>query len=262
MPTTIANGSNAHAPRLPRMGGVICRAPPASRPPGHRHRRPHGRALPDPRPVPRARGPVARPSRRCSGCSRPTAAPDRRWHDQTPEERAATRTPRGPWWSSPAGQTIDLATALFPALLYERLDELGIDFGVVYPSLGLVFLHTDDDALPPGDVPGPQPVQRRDCSRRSPTGSRPWPRSRCTRPRRRSPSSTTRSTTLGFKAVLCAGYVQRPFAALAGRDPEVSRVRVLARPVRHRLGLRLRPGVGPGARSSACRSPSTRASSG
>ena len=30
-------------------------------------------------------------------------------------------------------------------------------------------------------------------------------------------------TVLGFKAVLCAGYVQRPFAALADKDPEVSR---------------------------------------
>src|ERR1700683_3812153 len=65
-----------------------------------------------------------------------------RWHDQPPEERVAPRTPRGPWWSSPARQTIDLATALFPPLLHERLDELGLDFAVVYPSLGLAFLHT------------------------------------------------------------------------------------------------------------------------
>src|SRR5207302_2518079 len=45
---------------------------------------------------------------------------DKTWHEQTPEERAATRTPRGPWWSSPAAKTIDLATALFPQLLHER----------------------------------------------------------------------------------------------------------------------------------------------
>ena len=100
--------------------------------------------LPTLAPYIEARGPVPRPSR-------PAAPPpayrgtDGSWYDQTPEERAATRTPRGPWWGSPARQTIDLATALFPALLYERLDELGIDFGVVYPSLGLVFLHTPDE---------------------------------------------------------------------------------------------------------------------
>src|SRR3954454_6601198 len=75
----------------------------------------------------------------------PRGGTDTSWHEQTPEQRAATRTPRGPWWSSPAKQTIDLATALFPELLYERLDELGLDFSVVYPSLGLVFLHTADE---------------------------------------------------------------------------------------------------------------------
>ena len=75
----------------------------------------------------------------------PDVGTDATWHEQTPTERAATRTPRGPWWSAPAGRTIDLATALFPQLLYERLDEIGIDFGVVYPSLGLVFLHTPDE---------------------------------------------------------------------------------------------------------------------
>src|ERR1700723_1428818 len=75
----------------------------------------------------------------------PYGGTDAPWHEQTVEERAATRTPRGPWWSAPAKQTIDLATALFPELLYQRLDELGLDFGVVYPSLGLVFLHTADD---------------------------------------------------------------------------------------------------------------------
>ena len=78
----------------------------------------------------------------------PYGGTDVQWHDQTPEQRSDTRTPRGPWWGSPARQTIDLATALFPALLYERLDELGFDFGVVYPSIGLVFLHTPDDQRP------------------------------------------------------------------------------------------------------------------
>src|SRR5580698_932200 len=43
------------------------------------------------------------------------------WHDQSPAERAVTRTARGPWWSAPARSTIDLATALFPQLLHERL---------------------------------------------------------------------------------------------------------------------------------------------
>jgi hypothetical protein len=48
----------------------------------------------------------------------PYGGSDQTWHSQTAAERAATRTPRGPWWSTPAGRTIDLATALFPDLLY------------------------------------------------------------------------------------------------------------------------------------------------
>src|SRR4051812_27184080 len=77
----------------------------------------------------------------------PYLGPDQDWHALSAEERVRTRVARGPWWSSPARNTIDLATALFPGLLYERLDELGLDFSVVYPSLGLVFLHTwEDDA--------------------------------------------------------------------------------------------------------------------
>ena len=50
--------------------------------------------------------------------------------------------------------------------------------------------------------------------------------------------------TLGFKAVLLAGYVQRPVAAVADRDPELGAVRAVDRHVRHRQRVRLRPGVG------------------
>ncbi len=142
---------------------------------------------------------------------------ERTWYEQTPAERAATRTPRGPWWSSPARQTIDLATALFPDLLYERLDDLGLDFGVVYPSLGLVFLHMADDQY-----------RRRTCRALNRANAETFSRlaDRLT-PVAAIPMHTPEEaiaeldyavTTLGFKAVLCAGYVQRPFAALAGEE--------------------------------------------
>jgi len=35
---------------------------------------------------------------------------------------------------------IDRATAMVPRLFYERLDEFGIDFGMLYTSLGLFFV--------------------------------------------------------------------------------------------------------------------------
>ena len=152
----------------------------------------------------------------------PYGGSDVPWHDQTPDQRAATRTPRGPWWSAPAKQTIDLATALFPALLHERLDEIGIDFGVVYPSLGLVFLHAADDAFRQGAC---RALNRCNAETFAPLADRLTPVAAIPM---HSPEEAVEElefavAELGFKAVVCAGYVQRPFAALKDSDPEVSR---------------------------------------
>jgi len=152
----------------------------------------------------------------------PYGGTDRTWHEQTPAERAATRTPRGPWWSSPAGHTVDLATALFPELLHERLDELGLDFGVVYPSLGLVFLHTPDERYRRGTC---RALNRANAEAFAPFADRLTPVAAIPM---HTPGEAVAELeyavrTLGFKAVLCAGYVQRPFEALAGADPDVSR---------------------------------------
>lgn len=50
-----------------------------------------------------------------------------------------------PWWTvSPSA--IDRATAFLPGLLHERLDEIGLDFSVLYSSVGLAcFAHPDDE---------------------------------------------------------------------------------------------------------------------
>src|SRR6266700_205141 len=41
---------------------------------------------------------------------------------------------------------LDRATAMMPKLLYDRLDELGLDFVIVYPTAGLRFPRIQDDA--------------------------------------------------------------------------------------------------------------------
>jgi len=53
------------------------------------------------------------------------------------------------WWGWPCENALDRATAHLPALLYERLDEIGIDFAVLYPSMSLGFLDLQDDELAP-----------------------------------------------------------------------------------------------------------------
>lgn len=58
------------------------------------------------------------------------------WYRATPEQRQHGRIRRAIWWGV-TSNTYDKATALLPALLNERLPELGIDFALIYPSFGL-----------------------------------------------------------------------------------------------------------------------------
>jgi predicted TIM-barrel fold metal-dependent hydrolase len=51
------------------------------------------------------------------------------------------------WWGLPAQNTLDRATAMLPRLLYERLDELGIDVAICYPTYGLTVMGLDDPDL-------------------------------------------------------------------------------------------------------------------
>ncbi len=51
------------------------------------------------------------------------------------------------WWGWATKNVRDRATAHLPALLYERLDELGIDFTILYPSMTLSYLEVADDEL-------------------------------------------------------------------------------------------------------------------
>jgi predicted TIM-barrel fold metal-dependent hydrolase len=60
-------------------------------------------------------------------------------------ERRARGIIRPPHWVVPARNTVDRATAMLPGLLRERMDELGIDFAVVFTSLGLAFFELGAD---------------------------------------------------------------------------------------------------------------------
>jgi predicted TIM-barrel fold metal-dependent hydrolase len=51
------------------------------------------------------------------------------------------------WWGWQTDNVLDRATAHLPALLYERLDELGIDFTILYPSMALGYFEVSDEEL-------------------------------------------------------------------------------------------------------------------
>ena len=62
-------------------------------------------------------------------------------------ERSRKRVGQEAFWSSPSENVLDRATAMMPKLMYERLDDLGIDFSVVYPTAGLSFHRMQDTRL-------------------------------------------------------------------------------------------------------------------
>ena len=51
------------------------------------------------------------------------------------------------WWGNPVANGLERATAQLPGLMYERLDELGIDVMLIYPSWTLGFLVSADNEL-------------------------------------------------------------------------------------------------------------------
>jgi predicted TIM-barrel fold metal-dependent hydrolase len=68
------------------------------------------------------------------------------WYRATDDERLRQRIRRIIWWGG-TSQTYDKASALLPALLHQRLPELGIDFALIYPTFGLTI-----NAIPGDDL--------------------------------------------------------------------------------------------------------------
>ena len=141
------------------------------------------------------------------------------WYELAPAERMRRRVSRPPWWGAPARNTYDLATALCPKLMHERMDEFGIDVSVVYPSLGLVFMHLDDERERRGTC---RALNKYNAEVFAPLADRLLPVAAIPMytPQQALEDLEYAVESLGYRAVLFQGYVQRDVAALADRDPE------------------------------------------
>src|SRR5215475_14858742 len=64
----------------------------------------------------------------------------------TPQQRVERGVAMEGFWGRQSTNTRDRATAMMPRMLYDRLGELGIDFGIVYPTAGLGIPRIADDA--------------------------------------------------------------------------------------------------------------------
>lgn len=71
------------------------------------------------------------------------------WGGASPAERLSRRIGRPQFWATAGANTLDRATAVFPNLRRSRMDELGIDYAILYPSAGLNYVNLPHDEFRP-----------------------------------------------------------------------------------------------------------------
>lgn len=70
-----------------------------------------------------------------------------RWHRMSRQDIRDHRIARPPFWAVAAAHTLDRATSMLPGLLRDRLDELGFDYTIVYPTFGFFLIDEPDEEL-------------------------------------------------------------------------------------------------------------------
>ncbi|MDH3603327.1 MAG: amidohydrolase family protein [Candidatus Tectomicrobia bacterium] len=144
----------------------------------------------------------------------------RRAYEMPLDELRATRDTVSTWWLTPTRNTLDRATASLPRLLAERLDELGLDFCVLFPTTGLAFPNYANDELRRvacrslnlyvADIYGPY------ASRMTPAATIPMHT-----PQEAIAELEFAVQELGLKASMIASYVRRPIPAVQQQFPNL-----------------------------------------
>jgi len=101
------------------------------------------------------------------------------------------------FFGNPLG--LDRMTVMLPKLLHRRLEEIGLDFALLYPTSGLSVLSNPDDELRQAAARALNTYYARVFAGVTATASSRSPSSPRSRPTRRSPSSTTRSARSGSR---------------------------------------------------------------
>src|SRR5713226_508988 len=137
-------------------------------------------------------------------------------------ERRRRRIGQEAFWFLPTKNTLDRATAMMPRLLYERLDDLGLDFCVVYPTAGLGYYR-----LPP------EKHRRALCRAYNvftaeqfrPFGDRIIPAAIIPMysPEEAIEELEFASRQLGYKVVMMGSLIRRPIPALVEEHPEAAK---------------------------------------
>ena len=144
------------------------------------------------------------------------------WHEQTPGRAGPTRTPRGPWWSAPAARP-----STWPRPCSRSCSTIG-STNSASTSASSTRVSGWSFSTPPTNGTARsrcRALNRANAETFAALSDRLTPVAAIPMhtPEEAVAELEYAVTTLGFKAVLCAGYVQRPFAALADDDPEVTK---------------------------------------
>src|SRR5437899_5205703 len=129
------------------------------------------------------------------------------------------------YWGRQSTNTKDRATAMMPRMLYDRLDELGIDFGVIYPTAGLGIARIEDDETRRAVIRGFNIVTAdyfRDLSDRlTPAAVIPMHT-----PEEAIEELEFVTKQLGSKVGMFGSSIKRPLPAAQGLDPDVAKFAV------------------------------------
>src|SRR5271156_5650272 len=124
-------------------------------------------------------------------------------------------------WGRQSTNTRDRATAMMPKMLYDRLDELGIDFGIIYPTAGLGIHRIADDATRHAVIRGFNIVTADYLKgledRLTPAAVIP-----VHPPEEAIAELEFVTKQLGSKVCMFGSGVRRPLPAAAGADPEIA----------------------------------------
>jgi predicted TIM-barrel fold metal-dependent hydrolase len=148
---------------------------------------------------------------------------ERGWYGMSREERMDKRPHRPTWWGEPAN-TLDRATAMVPRLFYERLDDFGVDFCLLYTSLGLFHINNTDEQIRRGVA---RAVNIMTAEMFAPYRDRIAPAAVVPvyTPEEAIEEATYAVERLGFKVIMISNHVKRPVPALAreAKDPTTVR---------------------------------------
>jgi predicted TIM-barrel fold metal-dependent hydrolase len=148
---------------------------------------------------------------------------ERGWYAMSREDRLDKRPFRPTWWGEPAN-TLDRATAMVPKLFYERLDDFGVDFCLLYTSLGLFHINNADEQIRRGVS---RAVNRMNAEMFAPYRDRIAPAAVVPvyTPQEAIEEATYAVKELGFKVIMISNHVKRPIPALAREVKDATTVR-------------------------------------